>query len=659
MSMAARKLDYKPILISLESLHLQNFKGIKDLTFMPQNRNIDIYGANATGKTTVYDGFLWLLFDKDSSNRKTFNVKTLDKTGEALHGLEHTVEAVLSIDSKPLTFKKTLTEKWTKKRGEAHKQFTGHETNYWIDDVPVKAGEYQQRISQLLDENLFRLITNPAFFNTQLSWQDRRKLLLEIAGDVTDEAVIASSDKLAEMTGILAGKSTDDYKKMLHERIKKLNEEIEKIPVRIDELNSTLAGKPVDYSKVEAELAGYKEQVNELEQQLVSASAVTEDFRKKQKTLNQLYIDLGQKRSDLERQHNAVYNALVDEENRLKRSIADLNHDIELLETRKKGDEEEFEANAGKMDKLREEWKRIYDEPFASPDANSMTCPTCGQNLPTDQREAKIAAAKNLFESDKQKRCNKISADGCALKEKNEAIKARLVLYEQTIGEKKSACREIQPQLGKVTAKLKEPREMANVETHPEYMRTKNEIDVLQAELQKPTEDASLDLMLKKQEIGREIDRLNKILNNKDVREKTLARIAELKQQERELAQQIAEFEGHKFMMEEFIKAKVSLLEGNINSHFSMITFKLFDQQINGGISECCEALINGVPYADANNAAKINAGLDVINALTRHYGVSAPVFVDNAEAVNELLPVSSQVIKLIVSTDKNLRVEG
>ncbi len=659
MSMAAPKLEYKPILISLESLHLQNFKGEKDLTLTPQGRPLNIFGDNATGKTTVYDAFLWLLFDKDSTNRKTFNIKTLDKSGEAIHGLEHTVEAVLSVDGRPLALKKTLTEKWTKKRGEAAKQFTGHETNYWIDDVPVKAGEYQQRISQLLDENLFRLITNPAFFNTQLSWQERRKLLLEIAGDVTDEAVIASSDKLAKLTNILAGKSTDDYKKMLHERIKKLNDEIAKIPIRIDELNSTLAGEEVDYSEIEAELGQYKNQLNELERQLVSASSITEEFRNKQKDLNQLYVDLGQKRSELEQATNAGYNALIGEANRIKRELADLRNDVQTLESREKSAREMYDSNEKMMADLRAEWAQVNARSYKGIDPDTLNCPTCGQSLPADQREEKIAAAKNHFESTKQSQLKDINTQGSNYKNNNAKIKGQLVIWEQDIANKKGAAQDLEPKLEEINAKLNEPRDNASMEALPEYQAIQIKIDTLQAELQKPAEDATLDLILKKQEVSREIERLNKILNNKDVREKTIARIDEHMEQERELAQQIAELEGHKFMLEEFIKAKVNLLEGNINSRFKTITFKLFDTQINEGIKECCEALIKGVPYADANNAAKINAGLDVINTLTRHYGVSAPVFVDNAEAVNELLPVSSQVIRLIVSKDKNLRVEG
>ena len=68
--------------------------------------------------------------------------------------------------------------------------------------------------------------------------------------------------------------------------------------------------------------------------------------------------------------------------------------------------------------------------------------------------------------------------------------------------------------------------------------------------------------------------------------------------------------------------------------------------------------MVDGVPFSDLNNAGRINAGLDIINAICRFEEVYAPIFIDNAESVNKLLPVNSQSIRLIVSEHKTLVIE-
>ena len=306
--------------MELMRLTLTNFKGIKSFTLEPQGQDCDVFGDNATGKTTLADAFMWLLFDKDSANRKDFQIKTLGPDGQPEHGLDHTVEAVLAMDDgKIITLKKTFREKWTKKRGESEKRFTGHQTEYWVNDVPVKAGEYQQHINGLIGEELFRLITNPMFFPS-MHWEKQRAMLLAICGDMSDEMVIASDQDLAKLTDILNGHSVNDYRKIVAERIKKLNEEIAKIPIRIDELNRTLGkdklqvvflngnvglNEESDYSQIKAKLSDKKAELQEIEQQILSASSVNEAWREKQKRLSQLYADLVNKRSELMRETSA------------------------------------------------------------------------------------------------------------------------------------------------------------------------------------------------------------------------------------------------------------------------------------------------------------------------------------------------------------------
>ena len=227
--------------IKLLKLSLKNFKGIKELVINFAGRNTNIYGKNATGKTTIFDAFKWLFFDKDSNDKKDFNIKTLDKDNNPIHFLEHEVEATLLIDNSEVIFKKVLEEKWVKKRGQEQQEFSGHETSYWIDEVPIKKKDYEEKINNIIPESLFKLITDPLFFNNQMSWKERRELLVNISGsDLTDETILDSDIKYSTLKENLQGRSIDDYKKVVSSKIKELNDEKEKIPVRIDELTNTL-----------------------------------------------------------------------------------------------------------------------------------------------------------------------------------------------------------------------------------------------------------------------------------------------------------------------------------------------------------------------------------------------------------------------------------
>jgi exonuclease SbcC len=591
--------------ITIMNLILRNFKGIKQFDLVLDGRNADISAANGLGKTTLYDGFLWVLFDKDSTNRKDFSVKTTDENGNELHGLEHEVELILSVDGQELKLKKQLTEKWTKKRGEAEKEFTGHETAYWIDDVPTKKNEYVARINELIKEDIFKLLTNPYYFNQQFDWRERRKLLLEISGDVTDQQVINSDKQLSKLTEILAGKSTEDYKKILQERIKKLNQEIEKIPVRIDELNSTLltSNSSVNYEVVEAGISDFKTQLSAIEKELAGSQESANQLRQKQQQL--------------------------------------------------------FKLLGKDMAVLREKWSKENSREFVPPDEDNFICPTCLRPLPEDDVSAKIEEMKQNFEKCKKAYIDGINADGKSLKAKKEALE----FTNTELNDKLLKC---EANLQELTDRLEEIKKEQSLQAEIEinYMDD-SEFRImsinhksLKFDLEKPVEDTNAELLQKKQEITKKIEDLNRILNQKEVAERTKARIQELKDEERKLSQQITELEGHRYLIEQFVKAKVNLLEDSINSRFKSVKFKLFNTLINGGVEECCETLVNGVPFADANHAGQINAGIDIINTLSEHYGLSCPLWIDNAEAINDLAEVNGQVIRLVVSQDKELKVE-
>lgn len=647
--------------IELKKLELLNFKGIKELT-IEFGKETNIFGRNETGKTTIFDSFTWLLFGKDSTNRSDFNIKTLDKNGEFIHGLDHQVTGILLVGGKEVILRRLLKENWVKKRGSAEAIFSGNTTEYFINEEPKKEKDYKEYINSLIDENVFKLLTNPMHFNVNTSWQDRRKILLSIVGDVSDEDVISNSEKLKDLPGLLNGNSIDSFKAIIASKKKKLNEQLKAIPIRIDEINRNLPvlAENVDYKALEAERAAIKGELNVIESQLESQQRIADDFIKRQSELSVKKNKL----KDLELQ---IERDSMKSLNDMNMKLMELGYKKDTLERRIKQDTEIIAKNQDEIQKLqdemqeyRDEYKVVFEEPFNEPDRENFVCPTCKQNLPEEDVEKQISGLLANFKSNKLKRLEEISNQG----------KWRKVKVEQLQDESDSlniAIQNNEVELAKLDEEIKATQAVLNAEknkelnvdyrSNTEYAALEDEIKKIEKNLLPVNQDGRV--RQKREELQDRLQEINTVLSNKQVIEDSKSRIKELEDEERIFSQQIAELEGQEFLAEEFIKAKVSMLEKRINDTFKYVTFKMFDVQINGGITETCQALIKGVPFADANNAAKYNAGIDIINTLSKFYGTTAPVFIDNREGIIELIETDSQIINLIVSKkDKVLRVE-
>ncbi len=647
--------------IELKKLELLNFKGIKELT-IEFGKETNIFGRNETGKTTVFDSFTWLLFGKDSANRSDFNIKTLDKNGEFIHGLDHQVTGILLVGGKKVILRRLLKENWVKKRGSAEAIFSGNTTEYFINEEPKKEKDYKEYINSLIDENVFKLLTNPMYFNVNTSWQDRRKILLQIVGDVSDEEVINNSKKLKDLPGLLNGNSIDSFKTIIASKKKKLNEQLKAIPIRIDEINRNLPvlAEGVDYELLEKERASIKGELNVVESQLENQQRIADDFIKRQSELSIKKNRL----KDLELQiEKDSMKALND----MNIKLIELGYKKDNLERKIKQDAEiiaknqdEIQKLQDEMQKYRDEYKVVFEEPFNEPDKENFVCPTCKQDLPKEDIERQISEMLANYKSNKLKRLEEISNQGKWRKAKVEQLQDESDSLNIAIQNNEAELAKLDEEIKATQAALNaEKNKELNVDyrSNTEYAALEDEIKKIEKNLLPVNQDGRV--RQKREELQDRLQEINTVLSNKQVIEDSKLRIKELEDEERIFSQQIAELEGQEFLAEEFIKAKVSMLENKINNTFKYVTFKMFDIQINGGITETCQALIKGVPFADANNAAKYNAGIDIINALSKFYGTTAPVFIDNREGIIELIDTDSQIINLIVSKeDKVLRVE-
>lgn len=646
----------------LLSLNLRNFKGVPNFSLIINGANAKVFGDNATGKTTLFDAFIWLLFDKDSNNKKDFSLKTLDAVGKELHMLEHEVEGVFSINGTHRTFRKVYSEQWTKKRGSAKEEFTGHTTDYFIDGVPSKKKEYTKEIESIVSEDIFKLLTSPSYFNEQHKWQERRQILLEICGDITEEEVCASDKNLSKLPEILNGRTIENHRKIIAARRTEINKELEKIPVRIDEIKRsqpTVDG--MDKHQLESQISSIQLEIDE-KMNLISNIRNGKAIAEKQMLLTEIEAQLLQIKRDHEsdsKEKTYQLKAKVQEENS---NVSILTSKFENIKNQKRFNDDNIKSIDNQLAQLRQKWHEVNEEVFAHTDA--CECPTCGQALPQEQVEETKSKALAQFNLKKSEELEKISGDGKRNSERkrqfeqdNETLTKEYEKLNGQINDKQEALAKVQEQLRQLESTI------VDVLENPEYVakiQEKQQVNTEIQQLRNSAEQSIQEVQMEIVDLKTKRDALQSGVGKFSLVTQSKKRIEELETQQRDLAAEFEKLEMELYLTEEFIRAKVNMLEEKINSKFKYARFKLFETQINGGLQEVCETLYEGVPYSSGlNNAAKINVGLDIINTLSEYYGFSAPIFIDNSEAVTRLIPTHSQTISLVVSEpDKQLRVE-
>ena len=630
--------------LRINQLVLTNFKGIKSLEIKADGENLTIYGDNATGKTTVFDAFMWLLFNKDSLGRSDFGIKTQDEYGNPIHNLEHSVECELAIDNSVLTLKKVFAEKWTKKRGSAEAEFSGHETKYFVNEVPTLKKDYDLKIASVIDEELFKIITNPLYFNEHLKWQDRRAILLKLCDDISDEELIAQNEDFAPLRDELKGRTVQEYKKIIQSKQSAINDELKSIPQRISEASLAIPEvvETVDESAravIEKTIADLYDSINDIKGGVDATNEWKALKEQKAKLMNEVCDDF----------------ALRKEISNLKNKIADAEIEIRRCKTAIESADYIIAEHEQKAELLRKKWYEVNEKQYT----DDGICPTCGQALPEEQ----IAQAKAKFNTERVEQLESISELGKKAKEvceKNRANKEKQIKEMQKIQE--TIDTEHTPLLQVMEKNLAELR----TEFEEKRKADITDIDNRIAEAEKKAQDGAKDVQAEINTIQEKISaeraklaEIDKAIASRDLAERQRVRIAELEADEKRLAQEYSKLDESAFLIEKFIKYKVDLLSTEINSHFRFAKFKLFDVQINGGLAECCEVTYKGVPYSDLNNASRINIGLDIINTLCKLNDKFAPVIVDNAESITNIIPTASQMICLVVSaTDSTLRVE-
>jgi exonuclease SbcC len=665
--------------VILQQLSLLNFKGAKNRVIDFNESVTNIYGTNGTGKTTIVDAYFWLLFGKDSSFRSSFGIKPTDQIGTSSKKLEIQVEGVFLVDGVKTTLTRTLKEKWVKERGSLEHTFKGNETIYEIDGVPMKESDYSRRVSEIVDESVFKMVSIPGYF-AQLPWQEKRNILTNIVGEDSDEMIAEGNEAYQNLlTELKNFKTIEEYNKSISASVKKSKEELQQIPSRIDEVERTRPEVDgIDFDKTEKMLSQAFEEVNNIDTQINDANkamqAELDAIREKKNKHNNLLIELNSLEAQIKNRVTKANEPDNTEVNAIQKQIDDLmsrqkllSNEIATLRSSINTKESKVTQLNQTLQYMREEYVKIQSSSLQFKEGE-FCCPACKRDFEPGQIEAKKNELLENFNKDKQAKLDSNQKQGKANKEELAVTEAELTELKSQHSDKTLECGALTDNITELQKKLKEAQvklsEVPSVNliaavndalnADADYQTKKKEVDAAYVLIGEDPKVDNSALVTRKAELNSKIDELKKTLAKKEDVEKVEQRVEELEKRESELAVIIAEAEKKQFTAEQFNIHKIELLEKKINKLFKMVRFKMFDKQVNGALNPTCEATINGVPYSDANTASKINAGIDIINTLCKTYNITAPIFIDGRESVVKLLDSESQIINLIVDADKN-----
>jgi len=679
--------------LKIRSLHMENFKGIKSLDVNFSNKT-SIKGQNAAGKTTIFDAFTWLLFNKNSAGEEKFNVRPLDKDGHRIDNVEIKVVGVIEVDGKEVELSKVQKQNWVKKRGTDTVTLQGNVNSFEIDGYPKSEADFKAYVSNLAQsDDMFKMLTNPQYFSS-LKWKDQRDILMKLTTEVSDvELAKEMFDENAYAESLIEelekAPSTDDIRAKFSKALSEWKKKQAEIPVRIDEAEKS----KIDVDVAEQELAktDLTRRIAECDKKIENAGSALGDLRSKEMQLQfdmsgmeqTMNRELSNKRSIMdaelrdcknELEHFAVTISLKEKQ------ISDNEKTITDADAERKKLGEQYNAEKAKAF---DETPYLFDESKWVFDESTTICSLCGQKLPADkieQLKADFEERKTKAKADAKRKLNDSKSDFITQKESNlEEIKAYGFAKKNLIEELTKKNADLQMEIdslkkqeqGTFTNKeelcklLSEIPEEADYSQNEEYVKLKAEHDKILADIAKLESEGAYkvvtDLKAEKTNLQAQLDEVNKVIAQAANNIMIDDRIETLRDEQKEIGQKVADQEQMLYLLEEFIRFKLNKVSESINSHFKTVNFKLFEMQLNGGMKDCCECTVNGVPYSTLNSGHRIVAGLDIIRSLSELYGVSVPIFVDNAESLNEFnVPdMDAQLILLSVSADKQLKVEG
>lgn len=633
--------------IILKQITMRNFRGAKEQVTRFNADITTISGRNGLGKSRHADAFIWCLTGKDTQDRTDFEIKTRGTDAEALKKADAEVELVLNVDGRDIKLRRVLVERWETPRGQIDEVFKGNKTVCYFDDVPVAVKEYSSRVSDIIDSETFKLLTNPNYFCEILDWKARRNLLSSLVG-VSDEDAVTRKPELVAVLNEMSGKSEDDFAAWLRAQINPLKDKPKEIDIRIKQIQEDMPAEQ-DWTQIETSISTLESEIETKEIALNAASdestayvsrryelqGEVDKLKREQRELVRVAEDKIQKEFD-------TANAEYVRKNGLKKTseaaIAVCEDTIKSYTTAREKNAASKEVAVSTKMRLAQDYETVK--------SGNGVCPTCGGAM-TDKLAGETLN-KLIAQIDE---CNTM-IQNC--EEADTHFEDQIATQLAKIQEHKAEIR----RLDGVSAPQKPALVVESIEGYNDLTeRIKQAEKAFNEFTATHTNEEAEKLKAEVAELKKQATEQKVLLATRTRRKELQDRIAELEKQAEEIAVQRAALERLSYLFMQYRQTKAEILQERVNTLFTQVQFKMFTTTLDGNIVEACIPLINGAYYGSANSAAKLNAGLDIINTMCRHFDTTAPIWIDNAEGINHITPTLSQQIRLVVTEDAQLTI--
>lgn len=645
--------------ITFRKLIIKNFKGIEELEVNYDASVTNILGANHTGKTTTADAIMWVLFEKNSEGQAKFGISPKDAENNIIPNLENVVELTMAVDEHVYALRK-VRKGVTNKKNER----TGNTVECFINDRRLTLTDYQAEIKAICPENLFKAITSPQYFNS-LTADQQRALLVKMVGETSPEQVAAGDKDFAAMLNEIGGEDVKAYREHLSCQMKQVKESLSALPERItenEEMRQQLKDAGANFAAMRKRLDEIEGAIKKYDEQLLDSTAAVTQQQQQRAELRKRIGEIANEQQTIKYR--------IDTENRKQAKlhddkIADLEYQVKDISKNIDRKSEEIQRHEQDLQSIelltadfRKRWQEVESETFEW-DTTKEICPTCGQSLPVIDVERLKKESNDRWMNAHMAKQDALDAEVTNIKERKRREEASLFdsrLQLETLKEQQSAAeRQLDEarQETVVSSKAEDDDRWAELESEREQLM--HQLNIMKEEI---TSNGDCQIILQnKADLQKQRDQLKADLGRENLIAMRTERIEELSEQMRTLNQQLTELESKDYTANRFENAMIKDLESRVNGLFNLVRFSMFETLLNGSTRPTCVMTMHGVPYNDLSNSEKINAGIDLIKAMSRYNNVYAPIIIDNAESCNHILPTDCQQIRLVVSMDEKLVV--
>lgn len=638
--------------IELKTITLQNFKRARNVT-INFTHNVVISGGNETGKSTIYDAYLWCLFGV--TNRPDTTVQTLDSSNNIIHKLETSVSLVINYnEERDIKIERRLSERY-KAENTVEEKFLGTTQTRLIDDVPYSVSAFRDKLNSLCNFDDWFLLSNINIF-WSCKVDERRRILMSLAGEI-NESELMQNYPAVHRGVIVEKKELSEMLKQQNATRKKANDELQTIPAKVQAQDALKVVDDFDVveedkKKIDLQLAD----IDAALQGVVTNTAEQQEYENKLATENNKY-------NKVREQWQTNHFQMVDEAFKNVTAASESLHEATRLQ---KEHSDTYVKNKTKIseltnefNKLMQQWKDFNEKEFNF--AKTDVCPVCGRPYTDEMKEQEYENAVNEFNTHKSTKLTEIQNKATEIHNQITVLKGLVNTYLQ------------------VTSVSDNNNIKTKQETYNNLVIKRSELQSLTWEQsnEKANADASLQAIvatkpllvvdttheenkLKKKELTKKRDDLIKRLSGRDNNKRIEEEKVKLDKRSRELAQIVADCNEVIRQIKEYKKNKIAVVESKVNSFFSLIRWKFYEQNItNDDEKEICKAIDrNGVDYNSTNDGTVINMGIDIINGISKAKDIYVPLFVDRKESVENVLPSIQQAIYLQCIYGASFKVE-